>query len=106
MTGLKFDLGKLRHSLLPAGTVTEILKVLEYGAKKYSENNWRLVDNARDRYYDAALRHITDWYEGNPKDSETGLSHLAHASCCLLFLLWFDLNETKNKSATPIDTPP
>ena len=89
--GQKFDSGKLRHSLLPSGVITEVLKVLEFGARKYKENNWQHVTNGRDRYYDAALRHITAWREGELEDSETGVNHLAHAICCLMFLLWFDL---------------
>lgn len=90
--GAKHDEGKLRFSLLPKGTISEVLKVLEFGAKKYAENNWQKVDNARTRYYDAALRHITAWHEGEKLDSETGVSHIAHALCCLHFLMWFELN--------------
>lgn len=88
--GSKFDLGKPRFSLLPTGVLTSVLKVLEYGAKKYSVNNWQHVENPRERYYDAAMRHLYAWFNGEPKDQETGESHLAHAICCLLFLLWFD----------------
>ena len=90
--GAKHDGGKLRYSLLPKGTVNEVLKVLEFGAKKYAPDNWMKVDNAQTRYYDAALRHITAWHEGEKLDSETGVSHIAHALCCLHFLMWFELN--------------
>ena len=90
--GAKHDGGKLRYSLLPKGTITEVLKVLEFGAKKYAPDNWMKVDNARTRYYDAALRHITAWHEGEKFDQETGVSHIAHALCCLHFLMWFELN--------------
>lgn len=43
------------------------------------------------RMSDAALRHITAWIEGEDKDWESGLSHLAHAICCLTFLLTYQL---------------
>ena len=92
--GAKHDRGKLRYSLLPKGTITEVLKVLEFGAKKYAPDNWKKVDNAQTRYYDAALRHITAWHEGEKLDSETGVSHIAHALCCLHFLMWFELENT------------
>ena len=91
--GAKHDGGKLRYSLLPKGTVNEVLKVLEFGAKKYAPDNWMKVDNAQTRYYDAALRHITAWHEGEKLDSETGVSHIAHALCCLHFLMWFELEK-------------
>lgn len=85
--GLKFDSEKDRWELLPVNGVRQIVKVLTFGAKKYGAENWRLVDNHRRRYYAAAMRHLTAWYEGEENDPETGFSHLAHAGCCILFLL-------------------
>ena len=89
--GTKHDSGKVRYSLLPKGVIEKVLNILEFGANKYSKDNWQQVPNARDRYYDAAMRHIQAWYYGETKDPETGESHLAHALCCLMFLLWFDI---------------
>ena len=88
--GRKDDSAKIRYSLLPVGTVNQVVQVLEFGSIKYSEGNWQKVPNARTRYYDAALRHIDLWWQGEKTDSETGLPHLAHAICCLMFLMWFD----------------
>lgn len=87
MVGQKFDNGKRRFSLIPSGVLTPITNVLEFGAKKYSEGNWRNVPNARTRYFDAAHRHLDAWWSGESIDDETGESHLAHAICCLMFLL-------------------
>lgn len=94
--GEKHDGGKRRWSLLPWAQLAWIVDVLEYGARKYSPDNWKHIENGRQRYYDALLRHVTDWWEGKPNDSESGLPHLAHAGCCLLFLMWFDENGEKN----------
>lgn len=88
--GRKDDGAKIRYSLLPVGTVNQVVQVLEFGSKKYADNNWQKVPNAKTRYYDAALRHIDSWWQGEKTDSETGLPHLAHAICCLMFLIWFD----------------
>jgi len=88
--GVKHDGGKLRWSLLPTGTIRSIVKVLEIGANKYSVDNWKRVPDARTRYYYARMRHIEAWWNGEKADAEDGLHHLAHAGCCLLFLLWFD----------------
>ena len=71
--------------------LTEVLTILEFGAVKYAPENWRYVDNARTRYFDAAQRHIMAWWQGEQTDSESGKHHLAHAVCCLMFLMWFDL---------------
>lgn len=89
--GTKFDSGKWRFSLLPMDALRQVIAVLEYGAQKYSADNWQAVPDARKRYFDAAHRHLAAWFSGELLDSESGLSHLAHATCCLLFLLYFDL---------------
>lgn len=91
--GRKYDSNKPRYSLLPTGTVNQVVQVLEYGAVKYEPENWQHVPSARTRYYDAAMRHIDDWWNGSEIDEESSLPHLAHAICCLLFLLWFDDQE-------------
>ena len=91
--GRKDDTTKPRYSLLPSGTVNQVIQVLEYGAVKYEIDNWQRVPSARTRYYDAAMRHIDDWWNGSEIDEESSLPHLAHAICCLLFLLWFDEQE-------------
>lgn len=69
--------------------------VLTKGAEKYAPGNWMKVPEPRERYYSAAMRHITSWFEGERFDPEWGFPHLAHATCCLLFLAWFDLQEKK-----------
>lgn len=88
--GKKFDVEKPRFSLIPQGVITPVVNVLEFGAQKYSEGNWKLVPNARTRYFDAAHRHLDAWWKGDSLDLETGESHLAHAICCLMFLLALD----------------
>ena len=88
--GVKHDTGKPRWSLLPLGSIAQIVQVLDFGAAKYKPDNWQHVPDARRRYYDAMQRHIEAWWTGERCDRETGLHHLAHAGCCILFLLWLD----------------
>ena len=35
----------------------------------------------------AALRHLFSYMRGEDVDAESGLSHVAHAMCCCMFLL-------------------
>lgn len=91
--GKKDDDGKLRWDLLPLGSVQELVKVLTYGAKKYGDGNWTVVADKRRRYFAATLRHLSAWWLGEKRDPESGLSHLAHAGCCILFLLWCENGE-------------
>lgn len=87
--GQKFDQGKPDWSLVPWEELEEVVKVLTHGKEKYGAQNWKMVPEARDRYFAAALRHLTTWQTGDLVD-ESGHHHLAHAICSLLFLMWFD----------------
>ena len=86
--GKKADDGKLPYDLLPHDAITEIVKVLQFGAKKYEARNWERGMHWS-RPYSALMRHMFAWWRGQARDPETGLSHLAHAGCCILFLLAF-----------------
>lgn len=85
-SGIKHDLGKPPLDLLSTKALVEVARVLEFGKAKYSAHNWR-GGLAFSRVIGAALRHITAFNDGQDVDTETGLSHIAHASCCLMFLL-------------------
>ena len=85
--GRKYDGEKPQLYLLPPKSINEVGKVLTFGAKKYDAHNWRKVDDLQNRYSSAALRHIFAHIDGEENDEETGLSHLAHAICCLMFKL-------------------
>jgi hypothetical protein len=94
-TGVKFDNDKPQWSLLPFKALKEVVDVLTYGAKKYAPDNWKKVPNAKQRYIDAGFRHFTAYAAGEKLDPETGKSHLAHALCCLLYLLAFEIGEDR-----------
>tara|TARA_Y100000748_G_C15309854_1_gene415731 strand:+ start:86 stop:493 length:408 start_codon:yes stop_codon:yes gene_type:complete len=102
--GRKFDSEKPKLYLLPPKSIIEIGKVLTYGAEKYDAENWRKVDDLQNRYTSAALRHIFAHIDGEKLDEETGLSHLAHAMCCLLFKLEDELlGESEEKRTRETD---
>jgi hypothetical protein len=84
--GKKFDTEKDRWDLLPLALINDTVKVITFGAKKYGPNNWQHVNNGKERYYAALMRHIVAYRQGELVDSESGLSHLAHAMCNLIFL--------------------
>jgi Domain of unknown function (DUF5664) len=85
--GQKFDQGKARLDLVPWGAVMAVATVLTFGAIKYGPNSWQKVERFEGRYFAALLRHLVAWLRGERCDPESGLQHLAHAACCLLFLL-------------------
>lgn len=91
--GVKYDSDKLKWSLLPIAPLRLIIRVLMFGVGKYGLDNWQKVDNPKIRYYDALQRHITAWKDGELLDPESGLSHMAHAGSCVLFIIWFEIKE-------------
>jgi len=90
--GIKFDSEKPRWDLLPLRPVREIVKVLTHGSVKYEDFNWVKVKPFKERYFSALMRHLDAWWtDGEQIDPESGLHHLGHAGCCLIFLLWNEL---------------
>jgi hypothetical protein len=83
---MKGDGGKPRTDLLPPVPLLRIAEVLGYGARKYAPHNWRKGADWG-RIYAALVRHLFAWLDGEDLDPETGMSHLAHAGCEMLFLL-------------------
>ena len=91
--GVKYDNGKTRFDLYPLEAYEGCTKVLTFGANKYTPNGWKTVPDAKNRYYAALIRHLNaqklytdNGGEGLALDEESGLPHLDHAQCCLVFL--------------------
>jgi hypothetical protein len=91
MDGIKYDSEKPRYDLMPVEALEAIVKVLTYGACKYAPDNWRHVEPCNTRYYAACMRHLEAHRKGEQIDPESGLPHLAHAICCLVFMLTKEL---------------
>lgn len=84
---MKFDDGKAPVDLVDSQLIMEVAKVLGFGAKKYEAHNWK-VGLPISRYYSAAQRHLLQWNDGEDLDPESGLNHLSHAACNLMFMLY------------------
>lgn len=89
--GVKYDEGKPAMELLSSSFIEGVARVLSFGAKKYSAHNWRKGIH-QSRLIGAALRHLFAYLRGEDNDPETGLSHLLHAGCCIMFA--FELKDT------------
>jgi len=89
--GVKNDSGKKDYTLLPWGALDEVVAVLAYGAEKYDRDNWQHVEKFR--YGKALLRHVIAYCRGETLDPESGLHHLAHATCCCLFIIYQDTKQ-------------
>ena len=84
---LKFDDGKPPIHLVDKEIIIELAKILQYGAGKYKVFDWQ-KGIPLSRYYSACQRHLMEWNSGENLDSESGLSHISHAACNLMFILY------------------
>lgn len=75
-----------RYDLMPKAGLDAISEVFAFGAEKYDSHNWR-KGYEWGKSYSAAMRHLTAHWDGETLDKESGLAHLAHAGCHILFML-------------------
>lgn len=77
---------KVPMSGMPMNVLMEAGLVKLHGDLKYGRFNWREAGVRGSVYYDAALRHLAAWYEGEDIDPDSGIHHIAHAICGLSVL--------------------
>jgi hypothetical protein len=85
----KFDTDKPRYDLLPPVALEQLARVYMYGVAKYGvEHGWRGGFHWC-RIYNATIRHLQAWLQGEEQDSESGLPHTMHAAwnCFTLYEL-------------------
>lgn len=96
----KKNLNKPRWTLVPTDILNQIVRVFDFGAKKYDVDAW--MDDCYDEstYLDAAFRHIHRHRQGYFLDKESRLPHLAHAITNLIMALWHSTNDRHAKRKT------
>lgn len=73
-------------SVIPTQVIHEVgLGMLE-GALKYGAKNYRVAGARASVYYDATMRHLNQWWEGEDTDPDSNLSHITKAITSLMVL--------------------
>ena len=87
-TNPKDIIGKRKAGLscVPSRPLMELGVAMLEGSLKYGSFNWRHAGVKSSIYYDAAIRHITAYIEGQDIDPDSGLSHITKAIACLVVL--------------------
>jgi hypothetical protein len=85
---LRFNEGKpsLSYILQFVNPIKAVARIMEFGATKYEDGNWRKGGKPDREYLDSMMRHITSWLGGEVYDTDSGCSHLGHAIWNLLAL--------------------
>ena len=79
-------IAKVPLSVVSAPVLMEIGLGMMEGARKYRRHNYRIVGVRASVYYDAAMRHLMAWWEGESIDPDSGLNHITKALACLSVL--------------------
>jgi hypothetical protein len=77
---------KAPMSTVSAAVMAELGVAMLEGAAKYGRHNYRAVGVRASVYYDATLRHLFSWWEGESIDPDSGMSHITKAIASLVVL--------------------
>lgn len=77
---------KVPMSTIPANVIAEVGVAMLEGACKYGRSNYRAAGVRASVYYDATMRHLMAWWEGEDTDPDSGMSHITKAITSLVVL--------------------
>lgn len=77
---------KVPFSCVPVPVLAEVALGMYEGARKYGRHNYRVIGVRGSVYYDATLRHVTAWWEGEDLDPDSGINHISKAIASLVVL--------------------
>lgn len=96
-----FGSAKPPFSTVPAPVLFELGLAMMEGAMKYGRHNYRDSGVRMSTYYDATMRHMTAWWEGEDIDPESGLSHLVKAMACMAVIRDAEMLKMVNDDRPP-----
>lgn len=79
-------MSKAPMSTVSAVVLAEVGVAMLEGACKYGRHNYRAVGVRSSVYYDAAMRHLMEWWEGTDIDAASGMHHVTKAITTLVVL--------------------
>ena len=82
---LRYNQGKLQWSLVDFDSLEGLVRVLEYGAQKYSKDNWKKGMPVT-QVTESLMRHLFAFLRGEDVDPESGCRHISHVMCNTMFL--------------------
>lgn len=77
---------KAPMSTVSAPVMAEVGVAMLEGAAKYGRHNYRASGVRASVYYDATLRHLFSWWEGEDLDPDSHMSHITKAITSLVVL--------------------
>lgn len=82
-----FGVRKAALHAIPSTALFQMGRAMMQGKQKYGLVNWREKRVSSSVYFDAAMRHLWSWWEGEGIDLESDCPHLAHVMANAAILL-------------------
>lgn len=77
---------KVPFHCVPCGPLLEMGLAMMEGGRKYGTHNYRAIGVRMSTYYNAVMRHMMAWWEGENIDPDSGVHHIVKAMTSLLVL--------------------
>ena len=88
-------------SVIPTPFLHSLGLAMLEGSLKYGRHNYRSAGIRYSVYYDAMMRHMNSWWEGEDIDPDSGLPHPVKAAACCAILFDAFLQENGNDDRPP-----
>lgn len=103
----RFNEGKPQWSLMDFKAMEPMIRVLEYGTKKYARDNWKKGLSVSS-LVDCMMRHVAAMNAGEMIDKESKLPHIGHIQCNAMFIAYMlqkrpELNDLATPTMSPTD---
>lgn len=95
---------KVPFHCIPSAPLLEVGLAMMEGGRKYGAHNYRAIGVRVSAYYDAIMRHLIAWWEGEDIDPDSGVHHIVKAMACL-FVLRDSMFMENYKDDRPIKYP-
>ena len=92
---------KVPLSTVSGAVMMELGLAFMEGARKYGRHNYRAIGVRASIYYDAAMRHLMAWWEGEDIDTDSDLSHITKAIATLTVLRDAQINNRVSDDRPP-----
>jgi hypothetical protein len=89
---LRYNEGKLQWGLVHFKSLEPMVRTLEFGALKYSPNNWMKSMDKR-QILESMQRHLAAILDGEEIDPESNQSHIGHIMCNCMFYNYHNIKK-------------
>ena len=89
MKAKRFNKGKPKWGLVHYKSLLPLVRVLEFGEKKYGTDNWKKGLDKKE-ILESAFRHLIALMDGESNDNESTEHHAGHVMANMMFYMYME----------------